>query len=91
MMWIGAFLSGTPSRTGQPYIHTILDGLGTGGGARTNLDGMNATCIAASNVLIPNVEIEEEDYPVRYLRREIRRIPAAPAVSAAAARWKPKS
>lgn len=72
MMWIGAFLSGTHPRTGQPYIHTILDGLGTGGGARTTLDGMNATCIAASNVLIPNVEIEEEDYPVRYLRREIK-------------------
>ena len=72
MMWIGAFLSGTHPKSREPYIHTILDGLGTGGGARATMDGLNATCIAASNVLIPNVEIEEQDFPVRYLRREIK-------------------
>ncbi len=72
MMWLGVCLSGTHPRNGEPYIHWILDGLGTGGGARTKNDGMNATCIAASNVLIPNVEIEEDNYPVRYLRREIK-------------------
>ncbi len=72
MMWLGVCLSGTHPVSGSPFIHWILDGLGTGGGARTQYDGMNATCIAASNVLIPNVEIEEDNYPVRYIRREIK-------------------
>jgi len=72
MMWLGVCLSGIHPSTGQTFIHWILDGLGTGGGARSRSDGMNATCIAASNVLIPNVEIEEDNYPVRYLRREIK-------------------
>jgi len=72
MMWLGVCLSGNDPGTGEPYIHWILDGLGTGGGARVKTDGMNATCIAASNVLIPYVEIEEDNYPIRYLRREIK-------------------
>ena len=72
MMWLGVCLSGNMPQSGDPYIHWILDGLGTGGGARSQDDGMNATCIAASNVLIPNGEIEEDNYPVRYLRREIK-------------------
>jgi N-methylhydantoinase B len=72
MMWLGICLSGIHPKSNQPYIHWILDGLGTGGGARSRSDGMNATCIAASNVLIPNVEIEEDSYPVRYVRREIK-------------------
>ncbi len=72
MMWLGVFLSGRHPDTGQLFVQTVLDGLGTGGGARTNSDGLNATCIAASNVLIPNVEIEEEFFPVRFLRREIK-------------------
>ncbi len=72
MMWLGVFLAGTHPDTGKLFIQTLLDGLGTGGGARTTSDGLNATCIAASNVLIPNVEIEEEFFPVRFLRREIK-------------------
>ena len=72
MMWLGVFLSGDHPETGKPYIQTLLDGLGTGGGARTLADGLHATCIAASNVLIPNIEIEEEFFPVRYWRREIK-------------------
>lgn len=72
MMWLGVFLAGTHPETGQLFVQTVLDGLGTGGGARTDSDGLNATCIAASNVLIPNVEIEEEFFPVRFLRREIK-------------------
>jgi N-methylhydantoinase B len=72
MMWLGVFLAGKHPDTGQLFVQTVLDGLGTGGGARTDSDGLNATCIAASNVLIPNVEIEEEFFPVRFLRREIK-------------------
>lgn len=71
MMWLGVFLSGIHPKTGSPYIHTIIDGVCTGGGARADDDGLHATSIAASNVLIPNVEIEESFFPVRYVRREI--------------------
>jgi N-methylhydantoinase B len=72
MMWLGVFLAGSHPETGKLFVQTLLDGLGTGGGARTDSDGLNATCIAASNVLIPNVEIEEEFFPMRFLRREIK-------------------
>jgi N-methylhydantoinase B len=72
MMWLGVFLSGKHPDTGEMFIETLLDGLATGGGARADKDGLNATCIAASNVLIPNVEIEEEFFPIRFLRREIK-------------------
>jgi N-methylhydantoinase B len=72
MMWLGVFLSGKHPDTGEMFIETLLDGLATGGGARAHADGLNTTCIAASNVLIPNVEIEEEFFPIRFLRREIK-------------------
>jgi N-methylhydantoinase B/oxoprolinase/acetone carboxylase alpha subunit len=72
MMWLGVFNSGTHPETAQLFIQAMFDGLGIGGGVRIAGDGLNATCIAASNVLIPNVEIEEELLSVRYLRREIK-------------------
>ena len=73
MMWLGVFLSGIQHRqTGQDLIHCVMDGLGTGGGARATSDGWPASSIAASNCLIPNVEIEEETAPIRYIRRELK-------------------
>jgi N-methylhydantoinase B len=72
MMWSALFFSGTHPKTGEPFIHNVLDGLGTGGGARASLDGWHASCIASSNSMIPNVEVEEENFPVRYLRRELK-------------------
>jgi N-methylhydantoinase B len=73
MMWLGIFLSGIQHRqTGHDLIHCVMDGLGTGGGARATGDGWPASSIAASNCLIPNVEIEEETAPIRYVRRELK-------------------
>lgn len=73
MMWLGIFLSNIKHRqTGQDLIHCVMDGLGTGGGARSTDDGWPASSIAASNCLIPNVEIEEETAPIRYIRRELK-------------------
>jgi N-methylhydantoinase B len=71
MCWLGISFVGTNPRSGETFIHWVLDGLGTGGGGRPNADGWNASSIAASNCLIPNVELEEEAYPVRYRRREL--------------------
>jgi N-methylhydantoinase B len=71
MAWLGVSFAGTDPRTGKPFIHWVLDGLGTGGGGRAEADGWNASSVAASNCLIPNVELEEEAYPVRYVRREL--------------------
>jgi N-methylhydantoinase B len=71
MMWTGLVISGQNQETGGPFIHWVLDGLATGGGARTNYDGLNATHITASNMLIPNVEAEEGEYPVMFIRREL--------------------
>jgi N-methylhydantoinase B len=72
MMWLGVAFDGIHPRTGNRFIHWMLDGLGTGGGGRIAEDGWNASSIAASNCLIPNVEMEEETYPCRYLRRELK-------------------
>jgi N-methylhydantoinase B len=72
MMWAGLAFDGIHPRSGRRFIHWVLDGLGTGGGARAHEDGWNASNIAASNCLIPNVEMEEETYPCRYLRRELK-------------------
>ena len=71
MCWLGVSFAGIHPRSGQPFIHWVLDGLGTGGGARADADGWNASSVAASNCLIPNVELEEETYPVRFVRREL--------------------
>jgi N-methylhydantoinase B len=71
MCWLGISFAGIHPRSGKPFIHWVLDGLGTGGGARSSDDGWNASSVAASNCLIPNVELEEESYPVRFVRREL--------------------
>jgi N-methylhydantoinase B len=81
MMWLGVFISGIQHRqTGQDLIHCVMDGLGTGGGARAADDGWAASSIAASNCLIPNVEIEEETAPIRYIRRELKTDSGGPGV-----------
>jgi N-methylhydantoinase B len=69
MMWLAAIFDGDHPRTERRFIHFTLDGLATGGGARADADGWNASHVSASTCLIPNVEIEEQAYPVRYRRR----------------------
>jgi N-methylhydantoinase B len=71
MMWIAVYIAGTHPETGKPFIQAWLDGLATGGGARQDKDGLSACNISASNMLIPNMEVEEELYPIRFIRREL--------------------
>lgn len=71
MMWLGVRFSGSHPKTQEEFIHWMMDGLATGGGARRDEDGWSASSVAASNCLIPNVEIEEQAYPVRYIHREL--------------------
>jgi N-methylhydantoinase B len=82
MMWVAVIFGGIHPRTGRRFIHFTLDGLATGGGARSDADGWNASHVSASTCLIPNVEIEEQAYPVRYLRRGLS------ADSGGAGRWR---
>ena len=39
----GVEFDGTHPRNGKRFIHWVLDGLGTGGGARADEDGWNAS------------------------------------------------
>ena len=71
MMWLAVYIAGTHPETGRPFIQAWLDGLANGGGARPDKDGLNACNLSASNMLIPNMEVEEELYPVRFHRREL--------------------
>lgn len=71
MMWVAVYVAGTHPDTGKPFIQAWLDGLANGGGARPDKDGLNACNLSASNMLIPNMEVEEETYPVRFIRREL--------------------
>ncbi len=71
MMWIAVFISGNHPETGKPFIQAYLDGLACGGGARPDKDGLSTCHISASNMLIPNMEVEEEIYPVRFIRRQL--------------------
>ena len=71
MMWVAVYIAGTHPETGKPFIQAYLDGLANGGGARPDKDGLSACNLSASNMLIPNMEVEEEIYPVRFIRREL--------------------
>ena len=71
MMWVAVYIAGTHPETGRPFIQAWLDGLANGGGARPDKDGLNACNLSASNMLIPNMEVEEELYPIRFHRREL--------------------
>ena len=71
MMWLAVYIAGTHPETGRPFIQAWLDGLANGGGARPDKDGLNACNLSASNMLIPNMEVEEELYPIRFHRREL--------------------
>jgi N-methylhydantoinase B len=70
-MWVAVYVAGTNPETGRPFIQAYLDGLANGGGARPDKDGLNACNLSASNMLIPNMEVEEELYPIRFLRRDL--------------------
>ena len=69
--YVAVYLSGTDPLTGKRFINVPLDGLAMGGGARSHTDGYMASHPAASNMTIPSIEILEQNYRMRYLRREV--------------------
>ena len=71
MMWVAVYIAGIHPETDKPFIQAYLDGLANGGGARPDKDGLSACNLSASNMLIPNMEVEEEIYPIRFIRREL--------------------
>jgi N-methylhydantoinase B/oxoprolinase/acetone carboxylase alpha subunit len=69
--YVNVSLSGIDPKTGNRFICVPLDGLAMGGGARSHADGYMASHPAASNMTIPSIEILEQNYGIRYLRREV--------------------
>ena len=62
------------TRAGEPFAHTEMSHFGGGGGARTYRDGVDTAGIVFNTTPnIPNIEINEQDFPVLYLyRRHLR-------------------
>ncbi|MBE3586028.1 MAG: hydantoinase B/oxoprolinase family protein [Thermoanaerobacter sp.] len=74
-VWAGAwgfqFMFGTDPRTGKPFIALLQSAGGGGGGGRKTLDGWPTACQKCSNVTMPNIEIEEQYWPLLYRYRRI--------------------
>lgn len=62
---------GINPETGKRFILLTMDGLGSGGGARSNADGWLVSHVDASNMLLASIEVTEQHVPIRYLRREL--------------------
>jgi N-methylhydantoinase B len=57
-------------RSGEPFTHTEMSHFGGGGGARVYRDGVDSAGIVFNTTPnIPNVETNEQDFPVLYLFR----------------------
>lgn len=58
------------TRDGEPFAHTEMSHFGGGGGARTYRDGVDTAGIVFNTTPnIPNIEVNEQDFPVLYLFR----------------------
>ncbi|HEX9867692.1 MAG TPA: hydantoinase B/oxoprolinase family protein, partial [Candidatus Tectomicrobia bacterium] len=68
---VGPTFYGVNPETGKMFILSILDGLATGGGARSYADGWPVARVTSSTIGIPNVEIIEQHFPLRYVKREM--------------------
>ncbi len=55
---------------GSQFVYTALDGLAIGGGGRANTDGWPASQVEASAMMIPSIEVTEQNTPIRYIKRE---------------------
>jgi N-methylhydantoinase B len=71
--WSGSSLApvftGT-MRDGEPFAHTEMSHFGGGGGARVYRDGVDSAGIVFNTTPnIPNIETNEQDFPVLYLFR----------------------
>jgi N-methylhydantoinase B len=58
------------TKGGEPFAHTEMSHFGGGGGARTFRDGVDSAGIVFNTTPnIPNIETNEQDFPVLYLFR----------------------
>src|SRR5262249_32735871 len=58
------------TKGGEPFAHTEMSHFGGGGGARIYRDGVDSAGIVFNTTPnIPNVETNEQDFPVLYLFR----------------------
>jgi N-methylhydantoinase B len=58
------------TRDGEPFAHTEMSHFGGGGGARVYADGVDTAGIVFNTTPnIPNIETNEQDFPVLYLFR----------------------
>jgi len=89
-VWAGAwgfqFMFGTDPRTNKYFIALLQSAGGGGGGARQSLDGWPTACQKCSNVTMPNIEIEEQYWPLLYHYRRICRDEKFPGSGAGAFR-----
>lgn len=89
-VWAGAwgfqFMWGTDPRTNKYFIALLQSAGGGGGGARKTLDGWPTACQKCSNVTMPNIEIEEQYWPLLYHYRRICRDEKFPGSGAGAYR-----
>ena len=62
------------TRNNEPFVHTEMSHFGGGGGARVYKDGVDTAGIVFNTTPnIPNIEVNEQDFPVLYLfRRHLR-------------------
>lgn len=61
---------GKMPESGKQFVYSALDGLAIGGGARANTDGWPASQVEASAMMIPSIEVTEQNVPLRYIKRE---------------------
>lgn len=58
------------TKAGEPFAHTEMSHFGGGGGARIFRDGVDSAGIVFNTTPnIPNIEVNEQDFPVLYLFR----------------------
>ncbi len=73
--WGGAagvlLIWGDDPRDGRYYATLLVSAIGSGGGARVDQDGWPVASLKVSNLTIPNIEIEEIAWPVRYIYRRL--------------------
>ncbi|MBI4320068.1 MAG: hydantoinase B/oxoprolinase family protein [Chloroflexi bacterium] len=64
-------LVGDDPRTKKKFITLIMDAFLGGGGARKTMDGWPAASLKSSNAWLPNIEINEAQYPLFYKYRRV--------------------
>ncbi|MFQ5827286.1 MAG: hydantoinase B/oxoprolinase family protein, partial [Dehalococcoidia bacterium] len=63
---------GNDPRDGRYYATLLVSAIASGGGARAGEDGWPVASLKVSNLTLPNIEIEEAAWPIRYSYRRLR-------------------